>query len=185
MEHDRIGQISAFFADKNDGIDIFKLMKLLYIANRQCLFCYAHPMFFDTMSSASSGVVLHNTRSRIINADFYDKYIRFDANLIVHTLKDCTILNRPTVEDFDELSEASVEILEKVWEDHGHQTDLELRDYMECLYHEINKNKEITFLDILKAVGNLDPEYHYNEILYFRDLDEMFRKYENDAIIKE
>ena len=171
-DHDEtIGQVAAYFAYHNDGkIDSLKLMKLIYIANRYSLIETGHPIYFDTMSCVNSGVILHKTRKRLLSANFINRHIIVDAHNWVHAI----CYNGD--DDLDYMSEFNLRILRKTWDMHGHQSDSELRYYMDELYHEIDRNgKDITFLDILNElpVFTKDVAQHlYDAIMFFQELDE-------------
>ncbi|WP_244973857.1 Panacea domain-containing protein [Ectopseudomonas mendocina] len=103
-----------------------KLMKLLYLADRESMDRYSVPMSDDAAVSMPHGPVLSATLNLMtgqIESPFWRSWISPDAN---HEVS----LSRPvnSLEDLDELSEADFEILELVWQKFGHLRRWEIRD---------------------------------------------------------
>lgn len=175
-DNEQIAQVAAFFAQSAGGkIDARKLIKLFYIAQRYSLKDTGHPLYFDTMTGTNAGPIMHRTLNRIVNANFYGRYINHDAAGMVR--------NNMTYEPnhLDELSEYSNELIQRVWDTHGHQSDEELCYYIQNLYSEV-KPGNIAYVDILKCVGYTDDlaEHLVSEIMFFEDLDRQFNNYEKD-----
>jgi len=103
-----------------------KLMKLLYMADRESMDRYSAPMSNDYAVSMPHGPVLSSTLNLItgqIESPFWRSWISPDAR---HEVS----LSRPvhSWEDLDELSEADLEILDLVWGKYGHLRRWEIRD---------------------------------------------------------
>lgn len=103
-----------------------KLMKLLYLADRESMDRYSAPMSDDTPVSMTHGPVLSTTLNLItgqIESPAWRSWVSPDAH---HEVS----LSRPvsTWEDLDELSGAELEILEFVWNKFGHMRRWEIRD---------------------------------------------------------
>lgn len=122
--------MAAFFAAKEGGrIYVLKLMKLLYLADRESLDQYGAPISFDRMVSMPDGPVLSGTLNLIngsVNgpeADHWEEWITDRDNYQVGLVK---ALAR---DQLDELSDADLAVLEKVWLNFGHMGRYEIRNY--------------------------------------------------------
>lgn len=122
--------MAAFFAQKQGGtINILKLTKLLYLADRESIEQYGFPISFDHAVSMPQGPVLtrvlHLTQGSGGRSDQaqWDEWISDKGQHLVS-------LNREiSVADLDELSEADIEILDTVWTNFGHMDQWTLVDY--------------------------------------------------------
>ncbi len=64
-----VAQMAAVFADKQGGmINILKLVKLLYLADRESLQKHGNPISFDRLVSMDHGPVLSRTLNLICGA---------------------------------------------------------------------------------------------------------------------
>ena len=126
----KAAQMAAFFAKRNGGnINILKLIKLLYLADRESISTYGMPISFDNAVSMPHGPVL----SRILNLSNgafaesdqaqWDEWISDKANHFVS-------LNREfELDDLDQLSEADTDVLELIWHQFGGMDKWQLRDF--------------------------------------------------------
>lgn len=119
-------QIVLYFAEKNGGtIGSDKVTSLLYITNREYLFRYMDAIIFEVIPFVSD-ILQSNNCIRIVD-------------------------NLDKIEDYDRLSIVDIEILDYVWERHGHQTYEELKYYIDNVFFE-TKKKNLTFFDILNEL---------------------------------
>jgi uncharacterized phage-associated protein len=135
-----------------------KLIKLLYIADRQALFLWGKPITTDRYVSMKEGPVVSNIYN-LINSEpmpegqsVWHKYIRNVANWDVQLVGDPAN---------DELSKAEEDLLAEVFERHGHKNRW-------LLVKETHKFPEwtdpgasstiITYREILKALNKSDDE---------------------------
>jgi len=66
----KVGQMAAYFADRQGGkINILKLMKLLYLADRESMARHDEPISFDRFVSMDQGPVLSRTYD-LINGSY-------------------------------------------------------------------------------------------------------------------
>ena len=126
----KVAQMAAYFLQRQGGeMAILKLMKLLYLSERESLNRYGMPMTGDFVVSMDHGLVLSNTLNLANGTsiesveDGWDSWISpregYDTKLKVQTCAD----------DFDELSEADMEILEHTWKEFGDFDKWQLRNY--------------------------------------------------------
>lgn len=142
---DKKTQIVLYFAEKNGGtIGSDKVSKLLYIANREYLFRYMDVIISEVIPYVDDVLI-------------YDNNIRIIDNL-------------DEIEEYDRLSIADLFILDYVWEKYGHQTDEELKYYMDNVFLE-TKKENLTFHDILNELfqdSDLSQSIH-EEIMYWKE----------------
>ena len=161
---EKIAQMAAFFADKQGGeIDILKLIKLLYLADRESVDRYGAPISYDRMISMDHGPVLSRALNLINgclsgqDAEQWDSWISDRAR---HRVS----LNHREVtrENLNHLSDADIEVLEAVWEQFGPMTKWEIRDYT---HDELGEWRDphggtlpISEFDLLRELGRSDEE---------------------------
>jgi len=114
----KTAQVVAFFAIKEGGeINVLKLAKLLYLADRRFLDLYDYPILFDKLVSMRHGPVnsltLDYINGEAAGAD-WDAFIAGRANYNVG-LKNKTL----TFEKLDELNDAEIEVLEETYRKFG------------------------------------------------------------------
>ena len=161
-----LAQMAAFFADKEGGsINVLKLMKLMYLADRESMHRYGSPISLDNMVSMQHGPVL----SRALNLsrglegkasqDIWDSWISDREN---HTVE---LIGNLEHKDLDYISEADLEMLESVWGKFGHMDGWELRDFTHKHCAEWKDPEStghgsfpIEEIDVFRAVGIADEE---------------------------
>lgn len=124
---DKAGQIAAVFAAEAGGrINVLKLVKLIYLADRHSMELYSHPITYDNWVSMDHGPV-PSTTLNLINGhvqDVGDTWGRWIADRENHTaslapdaLTNNGELNRDSL---DQLSDADIAVIRQVWADLGH-----------------------------------------------------------------
>ena len=104
-----------------------KLMKLLYLADRESMDQIDEPITADTPVSMKNGPVLSSTYNLMKGETQSANWRRWVADI-----KDNEVELRHQVssrDDFDELSDFDIDILEKIWAEHGHKTRWDLVDF--------------------------------------------------------
>jgi uncharacterized phage-associated protein len=154
----KVGQMAAYFARRQGGqINILKLMKLLYLADRESMAQHGSPISFDKFVAMDHGPVLSRTLNLIngtypeqIAAD-WDEWISDRENHQIACNRDFSR------DDLDQLSDADLDVLNVVWREFGHMNQWDLRDYTHQHITEwTNPNGSslpIREVDILRAVG--------------------------------
>lgn len=127
----KAAQTIAFFAMKNGAqpLAVIKAVKLVYLADRESVRRFGFPIQDEARVSMPHGPVNSETYSMINGecdpvASGWAEFLRDRED---HNLS----LARPGLaeEDLDELSDADVEVLNAVWDQFGHMTKWQLRDW--------------------------------------------------------
>jgi uncharacterized phage-associated protein len=158
----KVAQVAAFFLDKRGGrMCHLKLMKLLYLADREAMRRYGAPISGDRMVAMPHGPVLSMTLDHMDghldpSPGGWDGWIADREN---HDL----CLKRPTSRDaLDELSEADIDVLEAIWAQFGHMSRWELRDYTHKYCSEWRdpngSSSPIHYEDVFIALGWSEAE---------------------------
>ena len=124
----KVAQMAAYFLHKRGGrMSYLKLMKLLYLSDREAMNRFEEPISFDRMVSMPHGPVLSQTydliTGQIESQDWLD-WIAGEANYEVSLKKQIHDLDQ-----LDELCRADIEIMDAVWNEFGGMTRFEIRDY--------------------------------------------------------
>lgn len=128
--HRKVAQIAAVFASKSGGaINLLKLMKLMYLADRESIARHGLPISFDRYVSMGQGPVLSRTLD-LINGNIdgfggaqWQEWIGDRENFLVTKVR---LFERS---DLDQLSDADLEILDEIWKKFGKLDQWTLRDY--------------------------------------------------------
>lgn len=129
----KTAQAAAFLLYRAGGqLPLIKLMKLLYLAERQSLQKYGAPITGDKLVSMDNGPVLSMTLNHINGLALsceggWDTWISDRADHIV-ALRDASMIRSP-VKDLLALSDSDLEVLEAVWTEFGHWERWELVRY--------------------------------------------------------
>jgi uncharacterized phage-associated protein len=162
----KAAQICAYFALKNDGvIEKLKLIKLVYLSERRHLSDTQHPMLYDELFSLPHGPICSSTLNGIdgeIHGHMWDDYIARNGNEVV-------AMRKFSRNDFDEVADAELDTLAAIWNEFGHMTASQIRNWSHkhCQeYKEVGPNRRapISYRDLLKAVGDPDAEAIDREI---------------------
>ncbi len=152
-------QAASLFLKKNDGkMNYMKLIKLLYLVDREALKLWERPLTGDTYYSMGHGPVLSNVLDKINNEDpddssYWYKHITAPSNYNVELKEDLSIL--------DELSKREIELIDEF--------DKKYKDYnqfdMVRICHELpewenvgNTSKPIGIKTILRKVNKSKEE---------------------------
>ncbi len=125
----KAAQVTAFFAKKEGGeIEVLKVAKLLYLADREFMSRYDFPILFDYLVSMPHGPVNSMTLNYINGMEeqrdhWEDFVVARAANKVGITRNDIEL------DDLDELSDAEAHVLEATWDQFGHMTSWQIRNY--------------------------------------------------------
>ncbi|MEP7246468.1 MAG: Panacea domain-containing protein [Gammaproteobacteria bacterium] len=123
----KVAQMAALFAAKQGGaINVLKLNKLLYLADRESMSRHGCPISFDRLASMPHGPVLSqslNLISGLSDSAKWDEWITDCDNY------DVGLTHKFVRDDLDQLSDADIEVIDEVWKQFGHMTKYALRDY--------------------------------------------------------
>ena len=130
------GQVAAFFALREGGsINVLKLVKLIYLANRRFMELYDCPMFDDELVSMDHGPVNSITLNYInglqLERQGWEDFIRdrdgYEVGLASNRIKE---------QHFDELSRADLGVLNEIWAEFGGLDKYRLRDFTHIFCRE-------------------------------------------------
>lgn len=126
----KVAQMAAYLIRKDgERMPHLKLMKLLYLSDREALARYGYPMTGDSVVAMPHGPVLSMTLN-LMDGDVesqpggWESWISDKDNHEV-SLRKTTF----TPEDLDQLSPADIDVLDSIWQRFGHMGKWEIRDY--------------------------------------------------------
>lgn len=123
----KAAQVAAFFALQAGGrINVLKLSKLVYLAEREYMARYDEPMFYDHLVSMPDGPVASITLN-LINGNLEDE--RWSAFVAKRDGYDIQIVDGMAIERLKHLSRADFRVLEMLWEKFKSFDKYALRDW--------------------------------------------------------
>ncbi len=178
-EH-KIAQMAAYLLNRRGGtMSHLKLMKLLYLADREAMDRFGMPITGDHMVAMPHGPVLSMTLNHMdgnveSSPGGWDEWISDKEN---HEL---SLRHAAEREQLDELSDADIEILDAVWGRFGHMSRWEIRDYTHDNCPEWDdpdgSSKPISPKDVFLALGRSREEAEMldTDIEAERSVDRLF-----------
>lgn len=126
----KAAQIAAWFLRQQGGrMPHLKLIKLMYLADRQALAEHGFPLSGDSVVAMPHGPVLSLTLN-YINGDLESGEDGWEAWISDRENYEVALRERPQGHDkLDELSPADVDILTGVWKRFGGMTKFQISDY--------------------------------------------------------
>lgn len=151
---EKAAQMAAYFAARSGRtIDKLKLIKLLYLAEREYVSRYQMGMLFDEYYSLPHGPICSSTLNGINgkgDVKTWDKYIKRQDR----SVSSVENFNR---DDLDRVSDAEMAVLDAVWEQFGWMSTSAIRKYthLNCPeYTEIDAGRvPISYQEMLDALG--------------------------------
>jgi len=133
----KAAEVAAFFllkaSQRNASMTLLKLMKLMYLAERESYKLFGEPMIGDKLVSMPHGPVLSATLTLINTAPeerddgaVWDDLISAPEGRYMQIKPDTGV---SSTDDLRRLSRADVSILEQVWSQFGSFSAIALRDY--------------------------------------------------------
>lgn len=156
----KAAQICAHFAVLNGGhIEKLKLIKLVYLTEREFLHDHHLPMLFDELYSLPNGPICSSTLNGIdgiIHDEIWSDFIARNGNIVV-------AVRSLARDDLDELSDAEISAIQDTWNSFGRMTASQLVTYTHnnCPeYTEVERGSrlQISYADVLRALGDPDDE---------------------------
>ncbi|MDR1613127.1 MAG: SocA family protein [Planctomycetota bacterium] len=155
----RAAQAAAYLLWRAGGsLQVVKLMKLLYLAERLCLERYGEPLTGDNLFSLQHGPILSMTLNLISGkAKPVSDWKRWLADRKEHdvSLSDMSAIHSPA--DFTHLAEIDLEALEETWNASGHMDTWELVRYTHDELPEWQdpgkSSQPISYTEILRSAG--------------------------------
>jgi uncharacterized phage-associated protein len=157
----KAAQMAAFFAlksatPKHGTIEKLKLIKLIYLSEREYLKQYHLPMLFDELYSLPHGPIcsatLNGIDGKLCDGDetLWGEFIARNGNVVV-------AMKKFALESFDAISKREIKILKFAWHRFGDMTASQLRNYSHenCPeYTEIEKGRiPISYREVMEALG--------------------------------
>ena len=123
-------QIAALLAKRNGGaIDLYKLIKLMYLIDRRGLEKFGDLVTFDRPFNMPFGPVLSNTYDLACEkkkGEYWSKYFSYSQTDHIVRLKTFDV-------DDGELSEMEIELMNDVFKKYGNMNFQELKEYTHSL----------------------------------------------------
>lgn len=171
----KAAQIAALFALRSDGvIEKLKLIKLIYISERKCLAAHHAPMLYDDLYSLKNGPICSGALNGIDGKSHdpvWSEFIARHGNRVVSTKRFCR-------DDFDEISDAEIDITDEVWSEFGRMTASQIRNWSHdnCPeYEEVTRGRRpISYERLLRELGDEAAEDTARQIEEFRQVEGMF-----------
>lgn len=165
--------MAVYFLEQEDGkMNKLKLMKLLYLAERESLLRYGMSMTGDYVVSMDHGMVLSKTldlaRETAIDAHPDGWY----AKIARHGQYDLELTSSDT--ELDELSQADLGILKDIWDRFGHMDQWTIRNHTHTLPEWKNPHGtsiSVPPKDLLQILGYSESEA--DELSKQREKEEM------------
>lgn len=160
FDEQKAAQLAALLASKSPvGMDKLKLIKLIYLVEREFVSRHGHPMLFDDLYSLEHGPICSSALSGL-NLKLNERVWR---GLICKAGDTISARIEPTRGRLDHLSNAELKVAESVWEKFGHMSASDLRRFTHdnCAeYVEVPKGKrmQISYKDLFAALGFEDPD---------------------------
>jgi uncharacterized phage-associated protein len=124
----KITHAAAYLLKKRGNrMSYMKLLKLLYLTERNILEKYGYSFTSDRYVAMQQGMVLSNTLS-LINGEFLPEYSRIWDEYISEPQGKDVLLKKAI--DLTALSEAEIEELDKVYAEFGYMNRWEIVDYI-------------------------------------------------------
>lgn len=169
FQSEKAAQAVAYFINRqSEPIEKLKLIKLLYLAEREFMGKYGQPMFYDEFFSLPHGPICSNILDGIngkLDKAFWSKYVSKNANKVVLV---CPV----TRDDLDEISDAELEILNIIWESFGWMTSGQIRNHTHKHCPEYVEIKEgrvpIYYTELFKVLGADNPQFLSEEVEQYR-----------------
>lgn len=127
----KVAQMAAFFLNQttNKRMAHLKLMKLLYIAERESVREFGFPMSKDKCVSMPHGPVLSMTLD-LMNGNVESQSNGWEFWMSDKENHEISLRNQfISSEDLDELSRAELELLQQVWNQFGTMNKWQIRDW--------------------------------------------------------
>lgn len=156
----KAAQLAAYLAQKQGGrINILKLVKLLYLADRRFMSDYDLPMLYDQPHSMEHGPVDSITYDLIGGFNESPDWDRYVSDRAGHFVAATKKFERA---DLDWLSDAEIDCLDLVWAEFGHMDQWALVEYThkQCAEWEDpgKSSLPIPYERIFKALGKSESD---------------------------
>lgn len=175
----KVAQMAAFLLDRRGGrMAHLKLMKLLYLADRESMARFGAPISGDHIVAMPHGPVLSMTLN-YMDGDVESSPGGWEDWISDKDDHEVSLRKPVTREGLDELSDADVDTLEAAWNQFGGMSRWEIRDYTHTLpewQDPKGSSLPIPYQKVFHALGRTFPEAEElaSRIEAERSLDRLF-----------
>lgn len=153
----KVAQMAAYLLQLRGGqMSKLKLMKLLYLAERESLRLYGVPMTGDKLVSMDHGPVLSKTLDLIRDTAIDAAEDGWNSLIMQKNVHDLELIRSVQEDDLDELSKADIDLLASVWQEFGHLDRWAVRDFTHALKEWVDPDGTslpIRYKDVFVACG--------------------------------
>lgn len=157
----KTAQMAAFLLAKEGGrMAHLKLMKLLYLADRESLHAAGQQISGDRMVSMKHGLVLSETLN-LMDGDVESCEMGWNHWVSSKENYELKLVREAPQEAFTKLSRAEISVLEAVWAKFGHMTKWEIRDYTHTLPEWVDphgSSMTVNRANIFESFGETDEQ---------------------------
>ncbi|WP_158808549.1 Panacea domain-containing protein [Beijerinckia sp. L45] len=154
----KAAQVAAVFLIRAGGrLDKLKLVKLLYLVERKSVELHGRPMFFDENFSLPHGPGGTNSLNGMNGEADEGTWSKF---ITVANRRNVQVSERLSEDDFDELSDTDIDLIEAVHAEVGHMSTSEIRKHTHDLpeYVEVETGrKKIDDVELAATLKKEDP----------------------------
>ena len=154
---DKATQAAALFLKfKGDKMSHLKLMKLLYLAEREALLRWGRPITYDFCVSMDHGPVLSQTLN-LVNGYTQTKGL-WEKAISAPENHEVTLLENPGV---DKLSDAEEQLIREIFDKYGNKSRWDIREFTHTLAEWQDPKGSsigIDYKEILRAGEKTDAE---------------------------
>ena len=130
FSEERVTQMSAYLLMKRGGrMAYIKLIKLLYLAERQAMLKWGESISGDNFVSMPHGPVLSQTYDLIKGHVCQDGDSPWESLIRDEDNYEVSLSREVSTEDLDELSSAEIDLLDNAYASFGHMSRFEIVDY--------------------------------------------------------
>lgn len=170
----KAARVAAFFAKMEGGvINILKLVKLIYLADRESMDQRDHPITGDDLRAMKFGP-MNSVTLDCLNGGAAGKMADWQAFIAARAENDISLAGLIDLEDLDELSRSDLRILQGTWDRFKDVNQWELAQWTHDFCPEWsdpgNSSREITYAEIFRHLGKRDPDELAAEVLALRNL---------------
>ena len=153
---------SIFLKLRGNRMKHLKLIKLMYLTDREAFKRWGHPITGDFYFSMENGPVLSNVLDLIGSEPLPNRKSEWLDSIRVTSNHDVELLNDP---GNNCLSDAEVELATEIFEEYGYKNRWVIVDFTHTFpeYKQTDKENRrlpIEYEDLLKAVGKTPEEAH-------------------------
>lgn len=152
----KAAQMAAYLLSKSDDrMPHLKLMKLLYLSDREAITRLGIPISGDRFVSMDHGPVLSMTLN-LMDGDVESSPGGWVDWISDKENNEVSLRHPVTREALDELSDAELDVLDGVWKQFGHMGKWQIRDYTHTLPEWKNPHGSslpLEHKEVFKAVG--------------------------------